>query len=182
LKKTRHKPIKKIEAEKFPVNEQIKVPEVRLIDEEGKFIEITPTPRALEIAKERGYDLVLVSPKDIPPVAKIMDYGKFRYEQEKQMRKQKAKQKKVETKIIRLSPRIGSHDIEVRLNQAQKFLEEGNKIKIEIILKGRERQHADLARSVINNFIQSLNNQISINIEEPLTKESGNLMMVIAKR
>lgn len=182
MKKSRHKPIKKILIEEFPVNEQIRVPEVRLIDEEGNFVEVMAAFRALEMAKERGYDLVLVSPKAVPPVAKIMDYGKFQYEQEKQMRKQKAKQKKIETKTIRLSPRIGAHDIEVRLNQAQGFLEGDDKVKIEIVLRGRERQHADLARDVIHNFIQAIGSRINVVIEEPLTKEGGNLMVVIAKK
>lgn len=182
MKKSRHKPIKKILIEAFPINEQIRVPEVRLIDEEGNFVEVMAAFRAIEMARERGYDLVLVSPKTVPPVAKIMDYGKFQYEQEKQMRKQKAKQKKIETKTIRLSPRIGSHDVEVRLNQARGFLEGGDKVKIEIVLRGRERQHADLARDVIHNFIQAIGSRINVAIEEPLTKEGGNLMMVIVKK
>jgi translation initiation factor IF-3 len=182
MKKSRHRPIKKIQIEEFPLNEKIKVPEVRLIDEEGQFIDVLPSERALEIARERGLDLVLVSPKANPPVAKIMDYGRFQYQQEKEMRKQKAGQKKVEVKGIRLSPRIGDHDIEVRLNQAKEFLNNGDKVKIEIILKGRERQHTNLARELINNFIQSISQEIAVRIEEPISAQGGQLMTIIAKK
>ncbi len=182
MKKSRHKPQKIIETKEFPVNQQIREPEVRLIDEEGKSMGVLPTAQALELARERGYDLILVSPKALPPVARIMDYGKFQYDQEKQLRKQKTKQKKIETKVIRLSARIGSHDAEIRLNQAQKFLSEGNKVKIEIILKGRERQHANLAYDLINNFVKSLSQQMTIVTEEPLTSLGGRLTTVIAKK
>jgi translation initiation factor IF-3 len=182
LKKSRHKPIRQAPVEIYPVNAQIRAPEVRLIDENGEFVAVTPTMEALNMAKERGFDLVLVSPKAIPPVAKIIDYGKFQYEQEKQMRKQRAKQKKVEVKGIRLSPRIGQHDIEVRLDQAENFLNGGDKVKVEIGLRGRERQHMDLAKEIINNFITAIGARMEVRVDEPLNIQGGHIMIVIAKK
>ena len=155
---------------------------MRLIDEQGVNYGVVSTTKALEMAQERGLDLVEVSPLAQPPVAKIVDYSKLRYREEKERRKERAKQKKIEIKGIRLSLRIGEHDTEVRVNQAKKFLEQGDKVKLEIILRGRERQHSYLAKSNIDKFIEAVKAVIPVTIEQPVSIQGGRLSAIIAKQ
>lgn len=115
-----------------------------------------PPFEASQIARERGLDLVEVAPLANPPVCRIMDYGKFQYQQSKQERTSKAKQKKVDMKGIRIGVRTDEHDLEFKKNQAEKFLTKGDKVKIEIQLRGREKAHADLARQNLAEFIKSI--------------------------
>jgi len=117
-----------------------------------------------------------------PPVVKIVDYSKLRYQEEKERRKERAKQKKIEIKGIRLSLRIGEHDTEVRVNQAKKFLEQGDKVKVEVILRGRERQHTHLAKSNIDKFIEAVKAAVPIMIEQPISMQGGRLSVLIAKQ
>ena len=147
---------KREDASRYPVNEKIRAPQVAVIDEAGQSLGVKDTPEAIALARERGYDLVAVSPKSDPPVTKFLDYGKFKYQKEKEGQKTKARQKKVNIKTVKVSARIGQHDLEIRKKRASKFLEEGNKVKIELRLRGREHQHVDLAKEIINNFIKSL--------------------------
>ena len=184
MKKSRPKPFFRptIRQEEYPTNERIRALEVRLIDENNEFISVLSTPEALAMAKEKGLDLVLVAPKAVPPVAKIIDYGKLQYEKEKKERKQRAHQKKIEVKGIRLSPRIGQHDLDIRINQSKKFLEEGNKVNIEIFLRGREKQFSNLARQMIEQFVQKINTELPVNIEQPLSQAGGKISMLIAKK
>jgi translation initiation factor IF-3 len=165
---------------RYRVNQFIRVPQVRLVDETGANVGVTDTAKALAMAQERGLDLVEVSPVAKPPVAKILDYSKMKYQEEKERRKVKAKQKKVEIKGIRLSLRIGKHDTEVRLKQAQRFIEEGNKVKIEMILRGRERGHMDLARKNIQEFIEMLKQTQPVKIEQALTSQGGKLSVLVS--
>lgn len=167
---------------KYQINQQITAPEVRLIDENGQNLGIMPTRQALEIAREKELDLIEVSPLTNPPVAKILDFNKLKYREEKEKRKEKAKQKKIEVKGIRLSLRIGEHDLETRIKQSQKFLANGDKIKVELNLKGRERQHQELAVSIINKFLGALEQTIPIKIEQPLNTQDGQLTIVISKK
>ena len=166
------------------INQKITAEMVRVIDEEGEFLGEMKTQDALAMAKERGYDLVEVSPKATPPVCKILEYGQFQYEKEKQAKKEKAKQKKVEIKSIRLSFRISEHDKENRFNQAIKFLEKGHKIKIETFLKGRERQHGLLAIEKINNFVTELqkNEDFNIIVEQHVKRMGGNISTIILNK
>lgn len=173
----RKEPIKR-----YQTNQYIRVPQVRLIDEAGENFGVVETSRALEMARERGLDLVEVSPLSQPPVAKIVNYSKLRYQEEKERRKEKAKQKKIEIKGIRLSLRISNHDIEVRVNQAEKFISQDDKVKIEMMLKGRERQHTILAKEIINKFIQSVDQKIPITIEQPLDMQGGKIFVLISKK
>lgn len=132
---------------------------------------------ALNTAKEKDLDLIEVSPKAEPPVCKISDYGQFQYQQTKQKQK---KTKKIELKIIRLSLKIGKHDLAVKAQKVNDFLIEGDKVKVEIILRGREKEHFDLAREILNNFIrENLDNQIRY--EQPLKIQGGNLSLIIVK-
>lgn len=167
---------------RYRLNDYIRAPEVRVIDESGQNLGVMPTVQAIELARQKELDLVEVSPLAQPPVAKIILYSKFKYEEEKQQRKERAQHKIVEVKIIRLSLRIGQHDREMRIKQAQRFLQEGNKVKIELNLKGRERQHKDLAREIIRRFAEGLQATTPIRIEQEIKTQGSQLSMLIAKK
>lgn len=149
-----------------------------MIDDEGKSLGEISTSEALAIAKERGLDLVEVSPKARIPVCKIMDYGKYLYQQSKQIRVAKAKQKKVEIKGIRLGIRTDKHDLDFKKDQANKFLRQGNKVKIDIILRGREKAHQDLARNTLREFIGLI--EAPYKIEEDIKRFPGGFNVIIA--
>lgn len=166
----------------FRVNQWIRAPELRVIDENDKHLGIMPTAEALKIAKERGLDLVEVSPKARPPTAKLIEYGQFKYEKEKEMKKQKAQQKTTEVKGVRLSPRIGRHDIEVRKEKAKDFLEKGDKVQVELILRGREKRFANLAKDVINSFIKELNEEMGVKVEQSISRQGAKLFALISKK
>jgi translation initiation factor IF-3 len=168
---------KKKTVQRYRVNQQIRIETVNLIDENGTMIGETPTREALEMARERGFDLVEVGPKARPPVAKLLDYGQFQYQQEKQLRKQKSKQKKIETKGIRISFKISQHDLETRAKQARKFLDDEQKVKVETILRGREFRHMDLAKEQIRNFVEKLD--IPYQIEQDVSKQGNKVFMII---
>ncbi|MFA6214980.1 MAG: translation initiation factor IF-3 [Patescibacteria group bacterium] len=167
---------------RYKTNQFIKSPQLRLIDEDGQNLGVMDTVDAVALAQERGLDLVEVSPLANPPVAKITNYSKLKYQEEKERRKEKAKQKKVEVKGIRLSLRISEHDIEIRVNQAIKFLNQDDKVKLELLLKGREQQHVNLARDIINQFIKSVDSVVPAQIEQPLNRQGGKLFVIIAKK
>ena len=166
----------------FRANEQIIAPEVRVIDENNAHVGILPVAKALAMAQERGYDLVEVDPKSAPPIAKILNFGQFKYEKEREARKQKANAKAVEVKGIRLSARIGEHDLETRLNLAKKFLEDNNKIRVEIILRGREKAFAGIARQVIESFLAKLGQEFSLFVEQPIQNSNGQLTTIVGKK
>lgn len=163
----------------FSANEFIRVPEIQLIDETGTYQGKMDTAKALSLAQERGYDLVEVNPTAQPPVCKLLNYGQFKYEKEKEMKRQKQALKQVEVKGVRLSTRIGQHDLDMRLAQAKKFLEEGNKIKVEIILRGRERQHVDLAFRMIHNFFNLLKQQLEVKMELTPSAQGGKIFTIL---
>ncbi|MFH1412450.1 MAG: translation initiation factor IF-3 [bacterium] len=179
-----HRKPKPSKEKKFRANQQIKVPQVFLIDADGVNVGPTDTDKAVEIAKEADLDLVEVNPKASPPIAKIMDYGQFKYENDKKIQKQKVKNRKSDTKDIRLSVRIGSHDFNFKLEQAKKFLLKGSKLKIELRLKGRERQHPNIGRDVVNKFIEELKKveEMQVEIEEALTKQGGKFNILLANK
>ena len=171
----------KIQIPGYKINERIKAPEVRVIGKDGEQLGTLPTEEAIQVAQKSELDLVEVSPKANPPVCKILDWGQFKYQKEKEVRKQRATSKEVDTKGIRLSPRIGQHDLQVRFDRAVKFLERGDKVKIEIVMRGREKAHADVAREVVTNFIEKLREKYDIRIESPISKQGGRLITVIAR-
>jgi translation initiation factor IF-3 len=175
----------KIEPDKsFRANRRITAPIVLLIDETGDTKGPTPIEEALALAEAAELDLVEVNPKGDMPICKIMDFGQFKYERDKKMQKQKANTKKTDTKTIRLSVRIGEHDLEVRLNKAKNFLLKGDKVKVEIRLKGRERQHPQAGAEVINKFLTKLKaiEELNIIIEESLTKQENSFNMLLANK
>lgn len=129
-----------------------------------------PTSEAVELARNAGLDLVEVAPLAQPPVAKIIDFGKLQYEQDKQLRKNRAQSKRSgEVKCIRLTAKIGDHDMMVRVNAGQKFLEKGYKIKAELQLRGREKAHPEMAKTVIEKYLSRLERDITI--EQPVSRE-----------
>ena len=137
-----------------------------------------PPFEALRLAQEQELDLVEVAPLAKPPVCRIMDYGKFQYQQAKIERTSKAKQKKVEMKGIRIGIRTDSHDLEFKRDQAEKFLKKGDKVKAEIILKGREKAHQDLARTTLEDFIKMIN--VPYSTEQPVKRFPGGFNAIIA--
>ena len=161
-------------------NNQIRAQEVRVVDETGKQLGIMPLREALQIAQERSLDLAQVTEKVEPPVCKITDYGKYQYQQEKKERKTK-KQKGGELKGIRLTFNISQHDLETRAKAAAKFLKRGDKIKIELRLRGRERALGDFARGKVAKFLEVLKNLIPIKTERELKREPRGFTMIISK-
>jgi len=137
------------------------------------------TKDALFLAREKGLDLVEIAPNVKPPVCKLTDYGKYKYEQMKKGRKQKAKSRKVEIKGVRISPRISENDLIFKAHQADKFLKEGNKVRIELMLRGRENIHKDLTRNTFDKFIETMEEEIKVE-QEPKRQRLG-LAMIVTK-
>ena len=162
------------------INEMIRVREVRLIDEEGNQLGIVPTPEALRMAKDKGLDLVEVSPNANPPVCKILDYGKYRFEQEKKLRDAKKNQKVLKLKEIRMQPKIGSGDLDTKAKHIQEFLDEGDKVKVTIRFRGRELAHTELGYEVLNEVLKRLTS--AHNIEKPAAMDGRNMSMTISAK
>ncbi len=174
------------------MNRQIGLPEIMVIDETGNPLGLMKTEDALNLAYEKEFDLVEVSPNLNPPVCKIMDYGKYLYKVAKQKRQQAAKQKRVEIKSIRLSMRAEKHDLEFKAKNAVKFLGQGNKVKIDMVLKGREKSHFDFASEKLEKFL-SIISEISkadkktadreiIREQSPKRTPQGFVMMIEYKK
>lgn len=149
-----------------------------VIGDDGKQLGEMQTAEAMALAREQMLDLVEVSPKAVPPVCRIMDYGKHIYQQSKQLRIAKAKQKKVETKGVRLGLKTDTHDLEFKRAQLEKFLKHGDKVKIEVILRGREKAHQDLARTNLQNFLTAITTPYKI--EDPIKRFPGGFNVIIA--
>lgn len=168
---------------KFKMNESIRAPRVFVIDEKGNQLGAMETKEALKMSSEKELDLVEVSPVAEPPVVKIMDYGHYKYETEKKIRKARAHQKSSEQKAIRLSFRIKGNDLETRRKQATKFLEDGNKVKIDMILRGREKAHKNLARENMQKFIDSIAEEVGeIKNIQPISTQGGQINAIITKQ
>lgn len=136
------------------INEEIRFREVRLISDDGEQLGIISSREAMNIAEEKNLDLVLMSPNAKPPVCKIMDYGKYRYDTMKKAKDAKKKQKTVELKEVRLSPNIEQHDLNVKATQARKFLTQGNKVKVSIRFRGRELGRTSMGYGVMDSFME----------------------------
>lgn len=173
---------KKEEKPLYLFNEQIQAPEVRVVDEENKDLDVLATPVAIAMARERGYDLVEVSPKAQPPVCKFLDFGQFKYQKEKEQRIQKARAKKVDVKGIRLSVKMGQHDIDIRRDQAIEFLRDGDKLKIEIHLRGREKEHGNIAFERIRSFLSEIEKTFPLTIEQATSRAGGNVSTIVGRK
>lgn len=132
------------------------------------------------MAQEKGLDLIEVAPKIRPPVCRIMDYGKFQYQQSKKEKEQKSRQKKTEIKGIRITPRTGAHDLQFKIKQTEKFLSKGNKVKIEMILKGREKALFNTAKEKLNNFLESIKTEIEL--DQEIKKQPRGFIAIIKKK
>ncbi len=132
----------------------IRIPQVRVVDEEGAQLGVMPTPQALEMAQERGYDLVEVAPMAQPPVVKFLDFGQYKYELTKREKEAKRKQRSVTFKEVRLSPKIGTGDFDTKVHRAIEFLEDGDRIKVTVRFRGRELTHPEIGRNLIARFVE----------------------------
>lgn len=161
------------------MNERIRSKELRLINEEGENLGIVPTLEALKMAQSADLDLVVISPNQEPPVAKILNYGKYRYELEKKAKEAKKKQHTVEIKEVKMRYKIDVHDYQVRIKSVKKFISQGNKVKVVVMLRGREMQHANLAFDLINRFVTDLEDE-PIVIEKRAQLEGRNVTLFLA--
>ncbi|WP_028975342.1 translation initiation factor IF-3 [Spirochaeta cellobiosiphila] len=162
------------------INEQIRVKEVRLVDAEGGQ-EVVTTTRALELAKERGLDLVEMAANAKPPVCKILDYGKYRFEQEKKLRESKKKQKLIKLKEVRMQPKIEKHDLEFKTKHISDFLEDGNKVKVTIRFRGRELAHTDRGKDVLAKVMELLGDE-NFNLDKNPSMEGRFMSMIISPK
>lgn len=165
--------------DKTIMNERIRSKEVRLIDEKGTNHGVVPTSKALAMAEEADLDLVLISPNQAPPVAKILDYGKYKYELAKKAKEAKKKQKTVEVKEVKVRYKIDTHDYEVRIKSVRKFIAQGNKVKIVVMLRGREMQHSNLAFDLANRFLNDLADD-PVQLEKKPQLEGRNVTLYLA--
>ncbi|MBL8031022.1 MAG: translation initiation factor IF-3 [Candidatus Doudnabacteria bacterium] len=160
------------------INHQIQAKELRLVNEDGEQIGLFSLSEALKMAADNGLDLVEVSPNAKPPVAKVIDYAKFRYQQKKAEQLQKKKAKKVEVKTVRLSIRISEHDLQTKAKQSDGFLEEGNLIKAELRMRGREQAFLDLAEKQLKNFQSKIT--FPTRVEVPIRRMGNTMSMILA--
>lgn len=161
------------------MNERIRSKEVRLIDENGTNHGVVETSKALKMAYDADLDLVLISPNQVPPVAKILNYGKYKYEMEKKAKEAKKKQHTVDVKEVKIRYKIDTHDYLVRIKSIQKFIAQGNKVKVVIMLRGREMQHSNLAFDLAARFIEDLKND-PITLEKKPMLEGRNVTLYLA--
>ena len=162
------------------INEQIRVREVRLIREEGDRQGIMSTLDALELAKEQGLDLVEVAPQAVPPVVKILNYGKFKFENEKKVRDSKKKQKLLKLKEIRMQPKIDEHDIDFKSKHIKGFLAEGNKVKVTVRFRGRELAHTELGLDVLKDVLKRIEGDYQL--DKPPAMEGRFMSMVLSPK
>ena len=162
------------------INEKIKDKEIRLIGSEGEQLGIVSVQQALDIAADKNLDLVKIAPNAVPPVCKIMDYGKFRFEMTKKEKEQRKNQKVVDTKEVRLTPNIDDHDFFTKLNNAKKFLKSGNKVKVTVRFRGREVTHSSLGEDILNRFASEIE-EVGI-IDKKPKMEGRNMSMFISPK
>jgi translation initiation factor IF-3 len=160
------------------INERIRVPEVRLIDENGEQVGIIPTADALERAREKDLDLVEVSPTSKPPVCRILDYSKYKYEQEQKAKQARKHQQQVNVREIKLRPKIAQHDYETKRGHVERFLKQQDKVKVTIMFRGREQSHPERGRMLLDRLLQDVS-EIGVMEQEPL-QEGRNMTMLLA--
>jgi translation initiation factor IF-3 len=162
------------------INERIRFPKIRAIDTDGTQLGILSPQEALRIAEEKELDLVLVSDKADPPVCRIMDYGKYKFEQEKKAREQRKKQHTADVKEVKMRYKIEEHDYQVRVNQAVRFLKDGDKVKATITFRGREIQHSDLAEELLKRMATDLEEVAEV--QQAPKREGRNMMMLLSPK
>ena len=161
------------------INEQIRDREIRLIGEDGEQLGIMSAREAMKIAQEAELDLVKIAPAAKPPVCKIIDYGKYKYEQARKEKEAKKKQKTVEVKEVRLSPNIDTNDLNTKINNAKKFISKGNKVKVTLRFRGREMAHVQQSKHILDDFAETLDVAV---VEKPAKMEGRAMSMVLAEK
>jgi translation initiation factor IF-3 len=162
------------------INDRIRVPQVRVVGPDGNQLGVMAIQRALDLANQQELDLVEVAPSANPPVCRIVDYSKFKYDEEKKEREAKKHQKQGKLKEIRLKPNIDEHDFETKLKQVVSFLKKKDKVRINLFFRGRQMEHIDLGRKVLDKFIQAL--QSEGQVEKPPMMEGRSMSFVIAPK
>ncbi|MGN0242866.1 MAG: translation initiation factor IF-3 [Lachnospiraceae bacterium] len=162
------------------MNEQIRDREVRLIGADGEQLGIVSAKEALRMAREADLDLVKIAPKAQPPVCKIIDYGKYRYELARKEKDAKKKQKTIEVKEVRLSPNIDTNDLNTKVNMARKFIEKGNKVKVTLRFRGRELAHVNASKVILDEFAEKLADIAAV--DKPAKFEGRNMIMFLTKK
>jgi len=162
------------------INERIKYPQLRVVDSDGKQLGVIDRLKALEIASQRELDLVLVSEKANPPVCRIMDYGKYKFEQDKKAKEARKKSHQTEVKEVKMRYKIDKHDYDVRIGQATKFLKSGDKVKCTVIFRGREIQHSNLAETLLLKMANDLEEQSEV--QQKPKREGRNMIMFLSPR
>ena len=162
------------------INEQIRDKEVRLINAEGEQLGVMSSKDAMKLAKEANLDLVKIAPNAKPPVCKIIDYGKYRYEMARKEKEAKKKQKVIEVKEIRLSPNIDVNDLNTKMNHARKFLESGNRVKVSVRFRGRELAHTATGKVILDGFAEKLSD-VAV-IDKPAKLEGKSMVMFLSEK
>ena len=162
------------------INEQIRDREIRLIGEDGEQLGIMSARDAMKLAREANMDLVKIAPTAKPPVCKIIDYGKYRYEQARKEKEARKKQKTIEVKEVRLSPNIDTNDLNTKVNQARKFVSSGNKVKVAVRFRGRELAHTAVGKTILEDFAQKLSD-IAV-IDKPAKLEGKSMVMFLVEK
>ena len=162
------------------IKEQIRDREIRLIGEDGEQLGIMSARDAMKLAREANLDLVKIAPTAKPPVCKIIDYGKYRYEQARREKEARKKQKTIEVKEIRLSPNIDTNDLNTKVNQARKFVSGGNKVKVAVRFRGRELAHTAVGKTILEDFAQKLSD-IAV-IDKPAKLEGKSMVMFLVEK
>lgn len=162
------------------MNEKIRALQVRVIGSDGSQLGILPIKQALEIAREEGLDLVEVAPNAEPPVCKVMDYGKYKYQQSKRSQEAKKKQTVIQVKEVKLRPKTDEHDVQVKLSHIRRFLAQKDKAKVTVLFRGREIAYIDRGRMVLDRILQELQDEVVV--ELPPKMEGRNLVMILAPK
>ena len=159
------------------INEQIRAREVRVVSADGEQLGVMSSRDAMKLAREAELDLVKIAPKAQPPVCKIIDYGKYKYEQSRREKEAKKKQKTVEVKEVRMSPNIDANDLNTKVNNAKKFILKGNKVKVTLRFRGREMAHVQQSKHILDDFADMLKDVAQV--EKPAKLEGRNMSMVL---
>jgi translation initiation factor IF-3 len=167
-------------AKRINVNRRIRAKEVRLIDADGKQLGVVPLRQALETAEERGLDLVEVAPHVSPPVCRVMDYGRYKYQQSKKLQEAKKRQSGYQVKEIKIRPLTGEHDVQVKLRHIRRFLEHRDKVKVSLMFRGREIAYTELGTAILKRIADETSD-IS-NVEQEMRREGRHIFMVLAPK
>ena len=167
--------------QELPINEKIRAKEVQIISENGEKLGVKSLNEALEIAFEKKLDLVLVAPNSNPPVCKIMNYGKYKFEQAKKEKEAKKKQKTIDVKEVRLSPNTDKNDLNTKINQARKFLSKGDKVKVTLRFRGRELAHVNSSKVILEEFAEQLSD-VAVVYKQPKLEGRSMIMFLTEKR